>query len=169
MIQITTNQVIKFSKATLMLFVSFFGLLVMYSNITDYATNYEYLSHILSMDTTHASFRYSERAIASPILQHRIYWLIITLEVMYTSFCIIGTYYLYKNINSSSKKFHEAKKFAIIGLLIALFLYYLCFQVIGAEWFNMDQSQHWNYKDWAQHIVDFMLPSLLYVAIRIER
>ena len=33
----------------------------------------------------------------------------------------------------------------------------------------MDQSQHWNYKDWAQHIVDFMLPSLLYVAIRIER
>lgn len=103
------------------------------------------------------------------MLQHRIYWLIITLEVMYTTFCIMGTYYLYKNINSSSKKFHEAKKFAIIGLLIALFLYYLCFQVIGAEWFNMDQSQHWNYKDWAQHIVDFMLPSLLYVAIRIER
>lgn len=60
--QITTNHVIKFSKATLMLFVSFFGLLVMYSNITDYATNYEYLSHILSMDTTQASSRYSERS-----------------------------------------------------------------------------------------------------------
>lgn len=60
--QITTNHVIKFSKATLMLFVSFFGLLVMYGNITDYATNYEYLSHILSMDTTQAGSRYSERS-----------------------------------------------------------------------------------------------------------
>lgn len=63
---ITTNHVIKFSKATLMLFFSFFGLLVMYSNITDYATNYEYLSHILSMDTVDASSRYSRRAITSP-------------------------------------------------------------------------------------------------------
>jgi predicted small integral membrane protein len=44
-----------------MLFFSFFGLLVMYSNITDYTTNYEYLSHILSMDTIDASSRYSER------------------------------------------------------------------------------------------------------------
>ncbi|KAB0501725.1 DUF2165 domain-containing protein [Pseudomonas moorei] len=167
--QITTNHAIKFSKATLMLFVSFFGLLVIYSNITDYAANYEYLSHILSMDTTHEGFRYRDRAITSPILQHRIYWMIITLEVMYTAFCIMGTYLLYKNINSNGKKFHEAKKFAIIGLLIALFLYYLCFQVIGTEWFNMDESHQWNYKDWAQHIVDFILPSLLYVAIRIER
>lgn len=152
-----------------MLFISFFGLLVMYSNFADYATNYEYLAHILSMDTTRDSLKYSHRAITSPMLHHRIYWLIITLEVVFTAFCILGTYHLYKNINTSGKKFHEAKKFAIIGILIALFLYYVCFQVIGVEWFNMDESQHWNYKDWARHIVDFMLAALIYVTIRIER
>ena len=47
--QLTTSKIIRLSKATLMLFISFFGLLVMYSNFTDYASNYESISNILSM------------------------------------------------------------------------------------------------------------------------
>jgi predicted small integral membrane protein len=41
--------------------------------------------------------------------------------------------------------------------------------VIGVEWFNMDESQTWNAKDWARHIVDFILPLLIFVALRTER
>ena len=167
--QLTTNQLIKISKVALMLFFSLFGLLMMYSNFTDYSTNYEYLSHILSMDTTAGNDKYSYRAITSPMFHHRIYWLIITLEVIYTTLCIIGTFNLYRNINTSDVAFHEAKKPAIIGLLIAIFLYYICFQVIGIEWFNMDESKDWNYKDWARNIVDFILPLLLFTACKIER
>ncbi|MCP1499745.1 putative small integral membrane protein [Pseudomonas migulae] len=166
---LTINQTIKISKATLMLFISFFGLLMLYSNFTDYPTNYEYIAHILSMDTTREGARYSYRAVTSPMAHHRIYWLIITLEVLFTVFCMVGTYHLYKNINTSTKKFHEAKKFAIIGLMIAVFIYYVCFQIIGAEWFNMDESPYWNYKDWARHIVDFIIPLLIYLTLRIER
>jgi predicted small integral membrane protein len=151
-----------------MLFISFFGLLVMYSNFTDYPTNYEYVAHVLSMDTTSNNPKYSYRAITSPMLHHRIYWLIITLEVLFTVYCLVGTYHLYRNINSSAKKFHEAKKFALIGLMIALFIYYVCLQVVGVEWFNMDESQEWNAKDWARHITDFILPLLVYVALKIE-
>jgi hypothetical protein len=33
----------------------------------------------------------------------------------------------------------------------------------------MDESDHWNYKDWARHIVDFMMPVMMYVALKIER
>ncbi|KJZ46778.1 MULTISPECIES: DUF2165 domain-containing protein [Pseudomonas] len=165
---LTTNKVIRFSKATLMLFISFFGLLVMYSNFTDYTTNYENISHILSMETTDDDGRYSYRAITSHIFHHRIYWFIITLELIYTLFFMIGTCYLYKNMNSSAEEFHEAKKPAIIGLFIALSLYYVGFQVIGVEWFNMDQSQAWSYKDWTRHIVDFILPLLIYIVIKVE-
>jgi predicted small integral membrane protein len=50
-----------------------------------------------------------------------------------------------------------------------MFVYYIGLQVIGVEWFNMDESQTWNAKDWARHIVDFILPLLIYVAVRIER
>jgi predicted small integral membrane protein len=166
--KLTTSQAIKISKASIMLFISFFGILMMYSNVTDYATNYEYLAHILSMDTTRDGHKYAHRAINSPMMHHRIYWLIITLEVMFTVFCTMGTIQLFKNMNTNATAFHEAKKFAIIGLLIALFLYYVCFQVIGIEWFNMDESLQWSYKDWARHIVGFILPALIYLAIRIE-
>jgi predicted small integral membrane protein len=82
---------------------------------------------------------------------------------------MIGTYHLFKTLNDSAKKFHEAKKFAIIGLMISIFIYYVCFQVIGIEWFNMDKSPHWNYKDWAQYVIDFILPVLIYISIRTER
>ncbi|CAI8994869.1 DUF2165 domain-containing protein [Pseudomonas sp. IT-P74] len=165
----TTSQLIRFSKVTLMLFISFFGLLMLYSNLTDYSTNYEYLAHILSMDTTNGRQKYSYRAITSPMLQHRIYWLIITLEVVFTLFCLLGSYCLYRNINASLEQFHEAKKPALIGLLIALFLYYVGFQVIGAEWFNMDESDTWNYNEWTRHIVDFLFPLLIYIAMKVER
>ncbi|VVQ38207.1 hypothetical protein PS943_05661 [Pseudomonas fluorescens] len=166
---ITTDKIIRYSKVILMTYISFFGLLVMYSNFTDYASNYEYVGHVLSMDTTRENLNLSYRAITSPMLHHRIYWIIITLEVTYTVFCLLGAYHLYRNINASSKNFHEAKKFAIIGLLIAMFVYYICLQVVGVEWFNMDESHTWNAKDWARHIVDFILPLLIFIAIRIER
>jgi predicted small integral membrane protein len=120
------------------------------------------------MDTTPNLHKHSYRAITSPLLHHRIFWLIITLEIMFTLFCILGTYYLYKNISASKEAFHESKKFAVIGLLIGLFIYYVCFQAIGIEWFNMDESAKWNYRDWGRQAVDFILLSLIYIALRIE-
>ena len=165
----TTDHLIRYSKIILMAYISFFGLMVMFSNFTDYTANYEYVGHILSMDTTRENSNLSYRAIISPILHHRIYWVIITLEVISTTFCLLGTFHLYQNINASSEVFHEAKKFAIIGLLVAIFIYYVVLQVIGIEWFNMDESLTWNAKDWARNIVDFIVPVLIYVAIRIER
>jgi predicted small integral membrane protein len=152
-----------------MTYISFFGLMVMYSNFTDYPSNYEYVGHILSMDTTRENLNLSYRAITSPMLHHRIYWFIITLEVIYTAFCLLGAYHLYRNINKPAAVFHEAKKFAIVGLLIGIFVYYICLQVIGTEWFNMDESEIWNAKDWARHIVDFMFPLLIYIVLKIER
>jgi len=166
---LTTDLLVRYSKVLLMAFFSFFGLLVMFSNVTDYSTNYEYVGHVLSMDTAQDQESVSYRAITSPMLHHRIYWIIITLEVLYTVYCLIGTYHLCKNLKTSADEFHEAKKLCIIGLLIAIFVYYLCLQVIGVEWFNMDKSTTWNAKDWARHIVDFILPLLIYLTLRIER
>ena len=163
------DKIIRYSKFLLMTYISLFGLLVLFSNLTDYSSNYEYVAHILSMDTTRENLSLSYRAITSPILHHRIYWFIITLDVIYTAFFLVGAYHLYRNINAPAEVFHEAKKFSIIGLMFAIFVYYVCLQVIGVEWFNMDESQIWNAKDWARHIVDFIFPLLIFVALRTER
>ena len=166
---LTMDKIIRYSKVILMSYFSFFGLLMMFSNFTDYGSNYEYVAHVLSMDTTEHNPNLRYRAITSPTLHHRIYWLIITLEVTFSAFCMLGVYQLLKNINGSSEEFHEAKKFSIIGLLIAVFIYYVCFQVVGVEWFDMDTSKVWNAKDWARHIVDFILPLMIYIVIKVER
>lgn len=165
---LTTNKIIRASKLALMSFISFFGLMMMYSNFADYPTNYEYVAHILSMDTTSDRETYTNRAITSPMLQHRIYWIIITLEVIYTILCLMGTYQLYRKLKASADDFHEAKSYALMGLLVAIFVYYVCIQVVGIEWFNMDQSQAWNYDEWAKSILNFILPSLIYISIKTE-
>ncbi|WP_448110334.1 DUF2165 family protein [Pseudomonas lini] len=165
---LTTHQTIRISKLALMSFISFVGLLMMYSNVTDYPTNYEYVAHILSMDTTRDKLKYGYRAITSPMLHHRIYWFIITLEVIYTVFCLMGTYQLYRQLNASTEAFHDAKKFALIGLLVAIFVYYICIRIVGIEWFNMDQSDAWNYDEWATQILDFIFPALIYISLKNE-
>lgn len=166
---LSTDETVRYSKVILMAFISLFGILVMFSNFTDYASNYEYVGHVLSMDTSLKNPNIRYRAITSPMLHHRIYWLVITLEALYTSFCLVGTYQLYRQIKQSAADFHEAKKYAIVGLLIAIFIYYFGLQVIGVEWFDMDNSEKWNAKDWARHIVDFIFPLMIYIILKIEQ
>ena len=74
---LSTEKLIRYSKVILMAYISIFGLLVMIQNFTDYESNYTYVAHILSMDTTTASETIKYRAIESPMIHHRIYWFII--------------------------------------------------------------------------------------------
>lgn len=165
---LSTETLIRYSKIILMAYISFFGMLVMIHNFTDYDSNYTYVAHILSMDTTIANENILYRAIDSPYLHHRIYWFIITMEVTYTLLCLIGTYHLYSKVNASAEEFHEAKKYSIMGILVAIFIYYVCLQTVGVEWFDMDTSQSWNAKDWARHIVDFIFPVMIYITLKVE-
>jgi predicted small integral membrane protein len=56
-----------------------------------------------------------------------------------------------------------------MGILVAIFIYYVCLQTVGVEWFDMDTSQSWNAKDWARHIVDFIFPVMIYITLQVER
>ncbi|MBV4487387.1 DUF2165 domain-containing protein [Pseudomonas sp. SWRI153] len=166
---LTTDKLIRYSKVILMAYISFFGLLVMFQNFTDYQANYNYVAHVLSMDTTNASKNVMYRSIESPMIHHRIYWFILTMEVTYTVLCLIGAYQLYRHVDASAEAFHEAKKYSIMGILVAIFIYYVCLQTVGVEWFNMDTSQSWNAKDWSRHIVDFVFPVMIYITLKVER
>ncbi|MCX4220891.1 MULTISPECIES: DUF2165 domain-containing protein [Pseudomonas] len=166
MTYLKTSQLIRRSKVAIVFMVGILGALIVFSNATDYNSNYIYLGHILSMDTTGSHLMY--RSINSEMMHHRIYWMIMTLETIFTSACLLGGYQLAKNINASDEQFHEAKKYAVLGFLVALFIYYFCLQVIGIEWFDMDQSEDWNAMKWAQSIVDFLLPALIFLVMKVD-
>lgn len=166
---ITTALVIRYSKIFIMSFVGLFGLMLLFSNLTDYPSNYEFLGHVLSMDTVSENNTRRYRAITSPLLQHRIYWAFITLEVIFTLSCLIGAYQLYKHINDTHQEFHEAKQFSIAGLMIGIFIYYVCLQIIGVEWFDMDESAQWNAQEWAKSTLDFLMFALIFIILKIDK
>ncbi|POA32311.1 MULTISPECIES: DUF2165 family protein [Pseudomonas] len=168
MINFTTACLIRRSKLLLVLMAGGFGLLIVFSNVTDYASNYEFVGHILSMDTTRPNETLRYRAITSPMLHHRIYWMIITLETTYTACCLLGAYQLYTKLNAPRKEFHEAKKYGIVGLMIGIFVYYFCIQVIANEWFDMDTSAEWNAMAWTRSIIGYMMTALIYLSLKTD-
>ena len=60
--------------------LALYPLLVAFGNITDYGSNYVFVQHVLSMDTTFPGNKLMYRAITSPALQHLGYALIIAGE-----------------------------------------------------------------------------------------
>ena len=69
------------SKVLLTWAVALFATLVVFNNLTDYDSNYAFVSHVLMMDTTFAGNRAMWRAIDTPFLYHAVYWIIILVEV----------------------------------------------------------------------------------------
>ena len=141
------EKVIRFIKTTLILCLALFFIIVVINNLTDYNTNFMFVEHVLSMDTTFDGNSLMYRAINNILVHHIFYWIIIVFEILAGLFLLIGGIKMFKSIDFSSKKFIENKKYAFIGLLISIVLWFLFFIIVGGEWFSMWQSNMWNGQD----------------------
>ena len=126
--------------ATIALFFS----VVVFNNMTDYDSNWRFVQHVLSMDTTRQDPDTIWRAITNPTLQHLAYLIIIAWEFMTAILCWIGCVLMFRKIKASANIFHRAKTLAYLGLFAAFILYMVGFIIVGSEWFNMWQSTAWN-------------------------
>lgn len=126
--------------ASIALFFSIVGI----DNILDYSTNWLFVQHVLSMDTTFQSPALMGRAITNPIAQKSAYCLIIVWELVTAFICWIGCGILLTKIRKPSAQFHASKEIAFIGLFMGFVLYMVGFIIIGSEWFSMWQSKAWN-------------------------
>jgi predicted small integral membrane protein len=120
--QFTTACAIRRSKVLIVLMAALFGIATLINNFTDYAAYTEYIGRIISMSDTVGNDSRRYRAVTSTLFHHRFYWAIITLEIIFTFSCLYGAYQLYRKINATRNDFHEAKKFAIVGLTTAIFV-----------------------------------------------
>src|SRR4051812_24555654 len=64
--------------------------LVAFGNLTDYDTNFAFVQHVLTMDTTFPSSTIRYRAITNPALHHAAYALIIATEILTAALCWMG-------------------------------------------------------------------------------
>jgi predicted small integral membrane protein len=133
----------RYSKVALIWAIALFTSLVALNNVTDYDSNYRFVSHVLRMDTTFPENKVMWRAIESPAIHHLIYGLIIVVESTIAVLCWLGGFNLVKCIRESAR-FQRAKGIAILGLTLGIILWFTCFITVGGEWFLMWQSETWN-------------------------
>jgi predicted small integral membrane protein len=153
----------RLSKIIMCLCLAAFAFLVAFGNITDYGSNYAFVQHVLSMDTTFPGNKLMYRAITSPALWTAGYWLIIIGEGLTCVLFLIAAWRLWQARNASGETFNEAKKFVIIGTTMGFLVWYFGFMVVGGEWFAMWQSSTWNGQEAAFKFYMTMLAVLIYV------
>jgi predicted small integral membrane protein len=157
------RDVIKISKAVLILSTALFFTLVVFGNLTDYNSNYQFVQHVLSMDTTFEGNNLMWRAIDNPIIHHIFYSIIIIWEALIAIFLWIAGI---KCLSKKKKTFEKGITKAIIGLTLALLLWFLAFITIGGEWFAMWQSQIWNGQGAAFRMFAINGLTLLYLFVK---
>jgi predicted small integral membrane protein len=140
-------------------------LLIAFSNITDYATNFEFVKHVLSMDTIFENSTVKYRSISSDGLHHAAYVFIIVLETAMAYFFITSSIQMYFQLKSEKVQFNAAKKNAYLGIALGIILWFIGFTVVGGEWFSMWQSADWNGLDPSDRITTFFMLTYLALAV----
>jgi predicted small integral membrane protein len=138
---------LRLCKLALVAAVAFFLTLVVFNNLTDYNSNYHFVEHVLSMDTTFPDNQGKWRALTSRWEDTLFYATIILWETATAVLCWWGACNGLRNLKSASSVFQLAKNPAIIGLTLSLLQWFVAFLSVGGEWFLMWQSKIWNGQD----------------------
>jgi len=134
-----------------------FATFVFLGNLMDFGSNYEFVKHVLSMDTTFEGNDLMWRSITSPAAWLVAYWGLIIAEGAVAVLGWVAAIQMLRAINKDSQTFSSKKKLGYIAFLLALCIWFVGFIVIGSEWFAMWQSQIWNGKQTAMDITEVLL------------
>jgi predicted small integral membrane protein len=148
--------------------IALLSLLVVIGNTTDYLTNYQFVEHVMKMDTIFPGSHLYYRHIDNAFLFHAGYILIIIGEAMMAFCCIKGSWLLFENLKSDGAVFHASKNWAVAGIIIGIIIWFLGFEVVGGEWFAMWQSSVWNGLGAAERIVSFLVLILILLHFKEE-
>lgn len=154
---------LRYSRMAATASVALFFTLVAFGNITDYGTNFAFVSHVLAMDTTFRSPNLMWRAITDPVLHHAAYIFIITWETATSLVLWWGLWRLAMARHAPAAGWHAARGVAIAGLTMGLLLYGAGFIAVGGEWFAMWQSRQWNGQDSAARFLVLIGVALLHL------
>lgn len=153
----------RLSKIVMVLALAAFALLVTFNNITDYDSNYEFVKHVLSMDTTFKGNAGMYRAITSPALWTLGYWGIIAAEGITGLLLLLGALRMIRAYSGPAGTFDKAKDLVIAGATLGFLVWFFGFMVVGGEWFLMWQSPTWNGQEAAFRFYMTILAVLIWV------
>jgi len=155
----------RFAKIVMSLALGLFCLLIAFDNVTDYTTNYLFVQHVMSMDTTYPGSELRYRAITNPTLWQLAYATIILGEALTGALFFIGAYRLWSVREGSGAEFNRAKSATIAASLLAFLVWYFGFMVVAGEWFAMWESQTWNGQEPAFRFYMTVLAVLIFIVM----
>ena len=147
---------------------AFFLLLVVFNNLTDYDSNYQFVAHVLAMDTTFPGNAGMWRAIKTEPIYHLFYATIILWEAIACGVIAAGAWRLWQQRSASAATWQGAKSLAAVGLGVSMIQWYVAFLGVGGEWFLMWQSTTWNGQQAALRMFEVMGISLIFLLMRDE-
>jgi len=135
---------LRVTKVLLVFGMAIFYTLVAFNNLTDYDSNYQFVRHVMMMDSTFPGNRGMWRAVNSPLVHEAFYWTIIAWEMLTMILSWWGGVRIARALRGTVAEFQPAKRVAIIALTLGMLQWLVAFLSIGAEWFLMWQSKTWN-------------------------
>jgi len=152
------------AKILVVLAVALFYSFVVFNNTTDYDSNFQFVRHVLMMDSTVPGNHGMWRALNSPPL-HTIFYVSIIAWESATMLCLWwGAIGLMRAARGTATDFNRAKRITIIALTLALMMWLVAFLSVGGEWLLMWQSKTWNGQDEAFRMFTVIGIVLLLVA-----
>lgn len=133
---------VRLCKTALVASLALFFTLVAFGNVTDYGSNWEFVKHVLSMDTIFPDSTLKWRAITNVQLQTAGYVGIIATEAVAGLVLWFAAVRMLGSVRTPG--FNDAKGLAVAGLTLGFLLYAVGFVTVGGEWFAMWQSSVWN-------------------------
>jgi len=132
------------AKILLLAGIALFYTLIVFNNLTDFDSNYEFVRHVLSMDTTFPGNHGMWRALPRTGFHLAFYIGIIAWESANTILLWWGVMRLVRNLKLPAREFNRAKGLPIMALALSMSMWLVAFLTVGAEWFLMWQSHIWN-------------------------
>jgi len=137
-----TPVLIRNTKTVLVAAMGFFFTLVVFNNVTDYDSNYQFVHHVLSMDSTFPGNHGMWRAISTPWVHTVFYLGIIGWEILNAVLCWWSAAAMFRT-RIDAALFAKAKGLGVVALTAGMLQWFVAFLCVGAEWFLMWQSK-WN-------------------------
>jgi predicted small integral membrane protein len=153
----------RYAKMVMSLALASFCLLVTFDNLTDYGTNYLFVQHVLSMDTTFPGNALMYRSITNPVLWQIAYALIIAAEGTTGILFLAGAIRLFQVRNAPGAVFDAAKTYVVAAGTAAFLIWFFGFMVVAGEWFAMWQSATWNGQEAAFRFYVAVLAVLIFL------
>ena len=142
-----TQLVARWCKLLLVASAALFFTVVAFNNITDPDSNYQFVRHVLSMDSTFPGNRGLWRAISWPAAHVVFYVSIIVWECFNAVLSWWAAAQLFRARSGSVEAFHHAKRIGVAAITAGMLLWMVAFLTVGGEWFLMWQSRLWNGQD----------------------